>query len=196
MRINQNEWQNDRQNDRPIRKGGAAYPQLILMAAVVAAMTALPPPRCNAYDLYVASVKAQVYLMPDTGSEKLFELKQGTRISGLKKAEYWHQVSHQGRSGWIYSFQVAVKPPVKKRDIYGAFTSLLNKYKLFSDRSRRRSSAYSSVAAARGLRENRLRIHSGHRLDYEALEKMESVDITESQALMFLQEGTAHETHR
>ncbi len=180
------------QNDSISTKKWVVYAGLFFMTA----LTVLLPEWCGAYDLYVSSVKAQVYRMPDAGSEKLFELKMGTGLGGMKKAGYWHQVAYEGRVGWIYGFQVGYKPPVKKRDIYGSFKSLLEKYNMFTSRARRRSSAYSSVAAARGLKETRRHMNAQYRLDYNALEKMESIDITENQAMEFLKEGIRHDTHQ
>ena len=103
---------------------------------------------------------------------------------------------YKGQAGWVYGFMVRNAPPVKKQDIYGAFTTLFQKYELFTSRARRRSSAYSSVAAARGLKENRKRIGPQFQLNYDALEKMESVSITDNQAMNFLKKGIEHDTRK
>lgn len=127
--------------------------------------------------------------MPDTASRKLFTLSRGDAVTGVKKAGYWHAVSYKGRTGWVYKFQVRETPPVKKQSVYSRFRSLFKKYDIFKSRSRRRASAYSSVAAARGLRAYRKRATGHYKLDYDALEKIESVHVTDEQALAFLREG-------
>ncbi len=159
----------------------------------IAALIFLKPDQGRSYDLYVTSLKASIYLMPDTTSEALFEVKQGFKLNGVRKSGYWHQVDHESRTGWIYGFQVGEKPPVKKNEIYGTFSSLFQKYETFMSRARRRSSAYSSVAAARGLKEHRQRVTVQYRLDFEALEKLEAVQFTDEQVMEFLREGMQNE---
>jgi len=143
------------------------------------------------YDLYAQIEKAAVYLAPDLGSIKIFELEKGTKVTGIEQKGYWHKVAYKGKKGWIYRFLVKTMPPVNGQDVYGKISSQTGQYEDFANRARRRPSAYSSAAAARGLNEGRLRFSAKYRLDYEALEKMEAVAITDSEAREFLGQGVA-----
>ncbi len=156
-------------------------------------MIALCPSTAFSYDLYVHSIKASVYLMPDSGSQKLFIVSKGDKLTGLKQMGYWHKITYRGKNGWIYRFMVRNIQPVTKQDIYGRFKSLFRKYEAFSARSRRRPSSYTAAAAARGLKEKRKRFAVKYRLDWDALEKIESMDISDSQAITFLSNGVSNE---
>ena len=145
------------------------------------------------YELYVHSTKAPVYQMPDSGAEKIVTLSKGARISGIKKKGYWHQVDYMGKNGWIYNFMVRNTPPVDKQDIYGQSKSLSKKYELFSKKARRRPSSYTAVAAARGLKEKRNRFSGKYHLDFESLEKIENIDISESDIRQFIAQGMAND---
>lgn len=165
--------------------------RFVLVAVIV--MTTFYPGISAAYDLYVQSIQAPVYLMPDSGSQQLFKVKKGDKLTGIQQVGYWHNVTYNNQTGWIYRFMVRRKPPVKKEDIYGQFTSLSKKYEAFSSKSRRRPSSYTAAAAARGLKEKRKRFAVGYRLDWESLGKIESIDITDAQAMAFLKKGMTHE---
>ena len=166
---------------------------MIRNAILAVALTLLLPALCFSYDLYVTSARAAVYPAPDVDSGKLFDLASGTRMSGIAQKGHWHKVEYQGRKGWVYTFLVNTTPPVKREDIYGAGGSVIREYEEFSGRARKRPSAYTAAAAARGLKEMRRRFSSRHRLDYAALEKMESRNIPNSQAMNFLAQGVSND---
>ncbi len=147
------------------------------------------------YELYVHSTKAPVYQMPDSGAEKVVTLSKGARISGIKIKGYWHQVSYKGKNGWIYNFMVRNTPPVAQQEIYGRSKSLPHKYELFSKKARRRPSSYTAAAAARGLKEKRSRFSGKYHLDFDSLDKIEDIDISESDIRQFIAQGMANEKY-
>ncbi len=156
-------------------------------------MIILCPSESFSYDLYVHSIKASVYLMPDSGSQKLFTVAKGDKLTGLKQIGYWYKIVYSGKIGWIYRFMVRKTQPVQKQDIYGRFKSLFRKYEAFSARSRRRPSSYTAAAAARGLKEKRKRFAVKYHLDWDALEKIEAMDISDMEAITFLNKGISNE---
>jgi len=166
---------------------------MIRKAIVITVVLLALPALSFSYDLYVNSARATVYLAPDIGSGKLFELPAGTRMSGIVQKGYWHKVEYQGKKGWVYKFLVKKTPPIKKQHVYDTGGPTSQKYQDFSDRARRRPSAYTAAAAARGLKKMRKRFSSRYHLDYEALDKMESINITNSQAMNFLAQGVSNE---
>ncbi len=144
-----------------------------------------------AYDLYVHSVKAPVYVAPDIRSGKIVEIGKGTKITGLKEKGYWHKVTYKGKKGWIYKFMVKKEPLLNKKNIYARLKSFFRKVEGRSGKSRRRSSSYTATAAARGLKEKRKRFADKHYLDYSAVEKMESIEINDNEAMDFINRGVS-----
>jgi hypothetical protein len=78
-------------------------------------------------------------------------------------------------------------PPLDKKDVYGKQLEEL------ADKARRRPSAFTTTAAARGLKEKRRRFADKYQLDYDALEKMESIQISDQEASEFLMRGVSDE---
>lgn len=147
----------------------------------------LLPASCYSFDLYVHSVKAPLYQEPSVGSARLMELEKGQKISGIKETPGWYEVEHKKKRGWIYKLMARRTPPLDKKDVYGKQLEEL------ADKARRRPSAFTTTAAARGLKEKRRRFADKYQLDYDALEKMESIQVSDQEASEFLIRGVSNE---
>ena len=156
-----------------------------ILASVIAGIICFPA-ASSAYDLYIQAVKAPIYLAPDISSGKIAELEKGEKITGIMEKGYWHKVELNGKTGWIYKFMVKSEPPINRSSLYARLSSVFQKFEASSNQSRKRSSSYTATAAARGLKEKRVRFAQRYSLNYEAVEKMESIGITDDEAMEFL----------
>lgn len=139
-----------------------------------------------AADLYVKSIKARVLSKPSMRSKTVKILSRGSKVKELKRKGKWVMVEIEGKSGWISKYLVSKRPPMKR-------VSRLAKGKSLEKTSRRRASAFTSVAAARGLTDyERARAgRKGYVVDFAALEQMEKINIDEMEALKFIEEGVS-----
>jgi len=145
------------------------------------------------FDLYVHSVKAPLYQTPSIGSKKIIELKKGAKVIGIEEKTSWYKVRYEGKDGWVYKLMVKKTPPLETKGLFTRLKSLFRRIHVLREKSRRRPSSYTTTAAARGLRDKRQRFADKYRLDYEALEKIESIEISDNQALEFLTKGVSNE---
>lgn len=145
--------------------------------------TAVP---AYAADLYVKSVKAKVLTNPSMRAKTIKVLSRGTKVTEVKRKGKWVMIEVGGKKGWISKYLVSTKPPMKR-------VSRLAKGKSLEKTSRRRASAFTSVAAARGLTDyERARAgRKGYVVDFAALEQMEQLNIDEAEALKFIEEGVS-----
>ncbi len=151
------------------------------------ALIILLPTSAYCFDLYVHSIKAPLYAAPSVGSRKLLQLQRGQKIIGIKENKGWYAVTFGQTQGWIYKLMARKTPPLDSSDLYGKQVDQL------ADKARRRPSAFTTTAAARGLKEKRKRFASKYTHDYAALEKMESIEISNEEATRFLMEGVSNE---
>lgn len=135
-------------------------------------------------DLYVKSLKAKIYSAPSFNSTVVEVAKRGEVLKKLKRDKSWINVSYSGKKGWVSSYLLSKTPPMER-------VSVLKKSASIEKNARRRASAITSVAAARGLNEySRVRKDKkSYAVDYDALDKMESINISENEALRFIEEG-------
>lgn len=147
----------------------------------------LLPASSYSFDLYVHSVKAPLYQAPSIGSAKVAELQKGDKIVGIKEKAAWYEVRYKNKKGWIYKLMARKTPPLDTKDLYDKDIGEL------ADKARRRPSAFTTTAAARGLKEKRKRFADKYQLDYDALDKMESIEISDEQASEFLMRGISNE---
>lgn len=135
-------------------------------------------------ELYVKSIKAKILSMPSFKSEIVEIASRGTVLEEIKRKGKWVMVSFRGKEGWLSRYVVSKKPPMKR-------VSLLARGESIKESARRRASAFTSVAAARGLTDyERLRkSRKNYAVDYGALERMERIEIDEAEALKFVEEG-------
>lgn len=135
-----------------------------------------------AFDLYVYSVKAPLFEEPKVGAQRIAEVRQGEKLVGIGVQESWYRIDHEGRQLWIFSLMVR-KTPLPDRKIPSQ-----EEVDQMSQSARTRPSAFTTTAAARGLREKRGKGKEKYRLDYGALKKMESFGVTEGDAIAFMEE--------
>ena len=147
----------------------------------------LLPSAGYSFDLYVHSTKAPLFKEPAVDSEKIAEIKKGTLLQGIGENGNWYNVKHENLSGWIFKLIVKKTKPVDKKDISKDQVSEL------SEKARKRPSAFSTTAAARGLKDQRERPSDKYILDYESLEQIESIEISDEEAETFLKQGVANE---
>jgi uncharacterized protein YgiM (DUF1202 family) len=166
---------------------------MIRKLVVLTVLIVLFPTFSYCFDLYVHSVKAPLYQKPSMGSKKIIELKKGTKVTGLQEKANWYKVRHKGRDGWVYRLMVQKRPPLETKGLFNRLKSMFRRIHVLREKSRRRPSSYTTTAAARGLRDKRRRFADKYRLDYEAVEKIESIEISDTEALDFLTKGVSHE---
>lgn len=150
------------------------------------------PVQAIAAKAYVHSINAAVYKMPSMRSAKVTTLDKGDKLEVTKSKGAWYKIeSANGKetTGWIYKFMVKKKPITNTSKLYASLRSFFYKIESVSKKSRRRPSSYTSTAAARGLREKRRHFAEKFNSDYDALETIESINITEEEAMTFLWEG-------
>ena len=136
-----------------------------------------------AADLYVQSVKAPILSAPSLGSSKVAEAVKGESLKELEKKGDWYKVGYKDITGWVSRLLVGPKPPSGKVSVLEDTEERIEK------KARKRASAFTTAAAARGLAEDRARISDKYRVDFRGVEKMEAVSISDEEALRFLQEG-------
>jgi len=151
------------------------------------------PTLSYSFDLYVHSVKAPLYQAPSIGSEKVIELKKGSKIVGVEEKENWCKVRYKNKELWVYKLMVKKTPPLEAKGVFTRENLLPQQVRALKEKSRRRPSSFTTTAAARGLRDKRQRFADKYRHDYEAVEKMESTEISDNQALEFLMKGVSNE---
>ena len=137
--------------------------------------------------MYIHSAKAPVYAEPNNTSEKIMQLNAGTEIQVLDKKGFWYLINYQGKSGWIFKLMVRDKPPRTIRAIN------VNQLAELESKARRRPSAYTTTASARGLKAKRERFAGKYKTDYSALERLEAMAVPPETADKFLMDGMNHE---
>lgn len=147
---------------------------LSLLAAPIAVFAA---------DLYVQSVKASILSSPALGSQAVAEARRGEILKELEKLDGWHKVSYKDKTGWVSKLLIGLKPPTGKVSILEETEEKIEKG------ARKRASAFTTAAAARGLAEQRARISDKFKVDYDGVEKMEKLDIRETEAVDFVSKG-------
>lgn len=119
------------------------------------------------------SLKAAVVAVAHKGDAVVIEQQQGR----------WLKVRFGDNAGWVSRLLVGSEPPKEK------ITVLEGDGQSLEQTARRRASATSAAAAARGLRgEERARQSDGGVVDFNALQKMEGSAVPEDEALRFQQQ--------
>ena len=115
-----------------------------------------------AEQMYIRTFRATVFTQPKFNAEKLEKLKRGTKVEVVKKGKNWTQI----KQGWV---NTRLLTPTKKKE---KISLLANNKVDLSKNSRRRASALSSTASARGLREGSIAAKKAKE-DFKALEGIE-----------------------
>jgi hypothetical protein len=137
--------------------------------------------------MYIHSAKAPVYSRPNIQSEKIMELKTGMEIIVLEEKGFWCKMTHNEIPGWIFKLMVRDTPPKEFRKIN------INQLAELESKARKRPSAYTTTASARGLKTKRDRFADQYKNDYSALEQMESLVISGEEADKFITDGMINE---
>lgn len=155
----------------------------LLIGALLIGALQLAPKGAQAADLFVQSVKAPILSGPSLGSSKVAEAAKGDLLKEVEKKGDWHKVVFKDATGWVSRLLVGPKPPSGK-------VSILEKAdEKLETGARKRASAFTTAAAARGLTEDRARASDKFRVDYNALDIMEGITISDEEALRFIQTG-------
>ena len=134
-----------------------------------------------AQEYYVQSPKAPVWADPSFQSNQVMEVAKGERVEKLGAKGGWIHVRVKTNKGWMLKMTLSQEPPV---EISVEKQQALD---ILATRARRRSSAYATTAAARGLREKRKHFSRQLELDFDALAKMESWQADDQQIEAFLE---------
>ncbi|MDY7035414.1 MAG: SH3 domain-containing protein [Thermodesulfobacteriota bacterium] len=145
------------------------------------------PASSYSFDLYIHSVKAPLYQSPSIGSQKVTDVQKGEKLIGIQEKRGWYEVIYKNKKGWIYKLMARKIPPFDKKGLHEKDIEEL------SYKARRRSSAFTTTAAARGLKAKRKRFADKYQLDCDALIKMESIQISDEEANDFLMRGVSNE---
>lgn len=134
---------------------------------------------------YVQSVRAKVYSEASFGSKVIVELTKGTKVSVVAKEGNWAKVIIAGKNGYISNFLLGKNPPIDK------VKPSDEKASVQKDNPRSRVSQHTTaVAGVRGLaQERRARLGKNERVNYDALEKVESITVQDDELKFFMKEG-------
>lgn len=150
---------------------------LLLVALVFSA------PLAKAADVYVQSVKAPILSAPSFGSSRLAEAAKGELLKEVEKKGGWYKVNYKNKTGWVSRLLIGSKPPAARVSVLEGGSENL------STGARKRASAFTTAAAARGLAEDRSRVSDKYRVNFTSLERMEAIKISDRDALAFLLAG-------
>lgn len=135
--------------------------------------------------VYVKANKAKLMATPEFNAALVLTIEKGTALQVKATQGRWLQVTVQDKTGWVSQLLVGNEPPLNQA------TPLNTGDQSIKQDSRRRASATASAAAARGLRnDDRARQSDDAVSDYSALEKMDKLDVSEDEAVKFIEEGT------
>ena len=131
---------------------------------------------------YVQSVKAKILSAPSFRSAAVAEVGKGQSLVLKAREGIWMKVAYGGKEGYVSSLLVSSHPPLQKRGFIKANDSEIKMG------VRRRSSAFASAAAARGLtKEDRRRADTEDRVDYAALHNMETLSYSDEEVDRFME---------
>ncbi|MGA1825393.1 MAG: SH3 domain-containing protein [bacterium] len=118
--------------------------------------------------VYVQSAKAKIFGSPKFDSRLVGEVKKGDKLEVLMTQNRWHRVKNDQLRGWINTLCVAETPPIKR------VTVITEDKADLEENARRRASAITSAAAARGLTAlDRKRVSDQNQADFALLEELE-----------------------
>lgn len=131
---------------------------------------------------YVQSLKAKIMSGPSFKSQVLGEVGKGLRLSSSARQGSWVKVVYNAKEGYISSMLLSTHPPMARQGLIKGEESDIKQS------VRRRASTYTSAAAARGLAaDDRRRLSRDEKVDYGALEKMESFTVSADEVSRFME---------
>ncbi len=136
-------------------------------------------------EYYVQSVKAKVMTANSFKSPVMGVVKKGHKFTSAGKVGNWVRVRYDNKEGYVPSLLLANHPPFDKTGVIKADESDIKRG------VRRRASSYTSAAAARGLaQDDRRRLSTEEKADYDSVEKMESFKLTSEEINRFMEGNT------
>jgi len=121
-------------------------------------------------NLYVQSKKARIMSEPNFASGLEGWVKRGNKLDVLETGNGWYKISSGKLNGWINRLCVSEHPVMQKVKI------ITDEALELEDASRKRASAITSAAAARGLSDaDRKRLSDMGRADYRSLGDLETL---------------------
>ncbi len=138
----------------------------LLMFAILFLLTGI----ASAKDLFVQSAKAKIMSEPNFKAQVINTVNRGDKLEQLEAGDGWFKVKAGAASGWVNHLAVADSAPLDKVTVVSADAADLQ------DKSRKRSSAITSAAAARGLSDaERKRMSEVGQADYRAIANLEDL---------------------
>ncbi|MDH5546039.1 MAG: SH3 domain-containing protein [Gammaproteobacteria bacterium] len=155
--------------------------QLLLAAAL---MMAGGMAQAEESFLYILSARAKLFAEPSFQSKSLEKISKGQKVVSLQKTNNWFKVKYRDQVGWLSRLSVSPHPPMKRVSLLAKGDDNL------IQQSRMRSSAVSTTAAVRGLRDDgsRARVSDKNVANFTALTRVETSDITDHDVELFLAE--------
>lgn len=139
-------------------------------AFVIIAALVLLPGIASAKDLFVQSVKTKIMSEPNFKAQVISTANRGDKLEQVEAKDGWFKVKAGATSGWVNHLAVADSAPLDKVTVVTADAADLQ------DKSRKRSSAITSAAAARGLSDaERKRMSEVGQADYRAMAQLEEL---------------------
>ena len=111
------------------------------------------------------------------------KIPKGSVLELVEKKGSWYQVKYQTHNGWVSKFLVSKKKPKAKIIVSTEEGSVPNKGRSL----RKRASSVSTAAAARGLASDEENGVVQRESDREALERIESFEISEEDLDQFME---------
>lgn len=132
---------------------------------------------------YIQARQAELFVEPSLKAAVVTVIHKGDAVVIEQQQGRWLKVKFGDNTGWVSKLLVGNAPPRDK------VTVLEGDGQALEQTARRRASATSAAAAARGLRgEERARQSDGGVVDFNALQKMEGSAVSEDEALKFQQQ--------
>lgn len=131
-------------------------------------------------EYYVQSMKAKVMSAATFKSSVLGEVSKGIKLISTGREGSWIKVKFNNKDGYVPSLLLAGHPPYAKTGVIKETDADIKQG------VRRRASSYTSAAAARGLtQDERKRMSTEEKTDYEALEKIEAFQVRPDELARF-----------
>lgn len=146
----------------------------------------LPFSLAAAETMYVQSSQAKLMSEPAFKAKQLAILQRADKVEVLQITKRWYRVRHQEETGWVSKLLLSPQPPLNQASVFKGDNSALQ------TQARRRASSTASAAATRGLRQTNQQNTESGQADFQAVDAMESVEVSPAEAKAFLDERSKH----
>ena len=137
----------------------------------------------SVYASYVRSHEAPLYETPGYRSKKILALSRGEVVQELEKRGCWIKVRVNGRVGWIMRMYLS-------NNLYSNKIAMRRERQAKLNRGKRRRNIRTRVSrvavGVKGLRASQVAKMRENQTDFDALEKMEKVAVSEETAIRFV----------